>query len=434
MNTNVDVVIAGGGIGGLVTALCLHKAGFSVQIYEASLTLKSLGVGISIQPHGIKFLYELGLAEDLDKLGIRARATQYYSRNGQFIYEELRGLEAGYNWPEYLVHRGDLQLLLCKHVLEKVGKSSVVLGHKLIGFESFAEHVEVKFLDRSSNEIVKKSAKLLIGADGISSTVRTILYPDEGPPVWSGVAMWCGVQRVDKLFLDGRTTLLMGNLNRRLVVYPINENSICWFCHVRIDGPGVKLHKTADWNTIGRVEDVLPLFEEMKTDFLDISNMIRTTEKVWEFPVTDRNPLPKWTHNRVTLLGDAAHAMYPIGGNGAAQAILDAQALVQCFQRYGPTVEALEEYDNIRRGIATSIVNSNRQGGPQQVLKIVDEHSPNGFKDIRDIISKEEVDAIIRKYNRLAGFDLNTLNNEPNVFPNDENKKEYTRDDKQKES
>ncbi|CAF4448401.1 unnamed protein product [Didymodactylos carnosus] len=247
--------------------------------------------------------------------------------------------------------------------------------------------------------------------------------------------MWRGVQRVDKLFLDGRTMLLMGNPNRRkMVVYPINANSICWLCNVRLDGPGAKLHKTADWNTIGRVEDILPLFEEMKIDFLDISNMIRTTEKVWEFPMTDRDPLPKWTHNRVTLLGDAAHPMYPIGANGAAQAILDAQALVQCFQRYGPTVEALEEYDNIRRTAATAVVTSNRQGGPQQVLRIVDEHSPNGFKDIRDIISKEETDATFNEYNRLAGFDPNLLNNEPNVFPNDETGKNTLANDKQKES
>jgi 5-methylphenazine-1-carboxylate 1-monooxygenase len=209
----IDVLIAGAGIGGLVSALCLHRAGYSVRVFERLSALEPIGFGLNLQPFAVKVLYELGLEREMDEVGIPTNKTLFYSRQGQLIYEELKGMDAGYKWPTYSVHRGDFQQLLLRRLREEVGERSVRLNQNLVGFRSHADYIEADFANSSTGELSTESAKVLLGADGIESTVRKILYPDEGRPLWRGITIYRGVTETEQLYLNGRTMILIGNPN-----------------------------------------------------------------------------------------------------------------------------------------------------------------------------------------------------------------------------
>ncbi len=414
----MEVIIAGGGIGGMTAALCLHRAGVRTTVFESTAEIKELGVGINLLPHAVRELTELGLQPALADTAIKTNELIYHTQYGRPIWREPRGLAGGYKWPQFSIHRGALQLILLDAVRDRLGVDNIVTGHHMSGFEQDDHGVTAHFTDRRTGAALpSRRGDVLIGADGIHSALRKALYPDEGPPAFSGITMWRGVTETEP-FLDGRTMIMAGNWNRKFVAYPISEKAalkgrslVNWVAEIR--GAHDTLHRKEDWNRTGKKSDFLPEFADWKFDWLDIPKLITQSEKIFEFPMIDRDPLPAWSFGRVSLLGDAAHPMYPIGSNGASQAILDARVLATALTG-APTVErALKAYQAERLGPTAQVVLSNRQFGPEQVMRLVDERCPGDCVNIHDYVTQEEMEEISLKYKSIAGFDTETLNARP---------------------
>jgi len=416
------VAIVGGGIGGMTLALSLRDAGIEdVQVYESTSTVNELGVGINVLPHAVRELTELGLLEDLYGIGIPTAELVYYSRHGQRIWGEPRGLAAGYRWPQLSVHRGELLGVLCRVVLERLGPGRVHTGHHLVRFgQEEGGPVWGEFVDRAtSTSAGRVEADLLVACDGVHSVVRRTLYPDEGPPRWNGITMWRALT-VGEPFLSGRTMMMAGHFRRRMVIYPISKRHedqgralINWVAELKTadDQPMPR----QDWEHTARLEDVLEPFASYTFDFLDVPGLIRGAEVIYQYPMVDRDPLPTWNFGRVTLLGDAAHPMYPVGSNGASQAILDARILARELALQPSIEAAVAGYDAQRRPATAMVVQANRQVGPEQCMEIVEQRAPDGFTNLDDIVSQQELEDISRAYKRTAGFDPETLNGRPSL-------------------
>ena len=413
-DTAPRALIAGGGIGGLVAALALDRIGYRVTVFEAAQQIRALGVGINLQPHAVLYLDELGLLEPLRETGIETGSLLYVSKHGQRIWQEARGVAAGYPVPQISIHRGELHLILLRAVTDRLGVESVRCGTSLTGFEQDADGVVAHFEDRQSNTSTgSERGDLLIGADGIHSRVRSLLVPDEGPPRFSGCMLWRAITDVDT-FLDGRTMVWAGHASQKFVAYPISAEasrsgraSVNWIAELRVraaDDPD-KTPPATDWNRRVDASVFGPPFERWAFDWLDIPALISSAGEAYEFPMVDRDPLQRWSDGRVTLLGDAAHPMYPIGSNGASQAILDARQLAEELAADDSIVDALRRYDDARRPVTAAIVAANRKQGPDEVMQIAEERAPNGFSHIHDVIGQAELESIAAKYKQTAGFD-----------------------------
>jgi 2-polyprenyl-6-methoxyphenol hydroxylase-like FAD-dependent oxidoreductase len=411
----MTVLIAGGGIAGLTAALSLHQIGVPCRVFESVDTIEALGVGINVLPHAVRELTDLGLQDRLGATAIPTSTLAYYTKRGQHICSEPRGFAAGYRWPQFSVHRGRLQALLLDAVRERLGPDAVLTGHHLAAWEATETGVRAQFVNRrTSRTLPPVEGSLLIAADGIHSVVRSRLYPDEGPPVWKGVILWRGVT-LTKPFLGGRTMAMVGYEQQKFVAYPISREAdadgnslVNWIAERKFDVDHV--WRREDWNRPGVLSDFLPQFEGWRFDWLDIPGLIRGAERCFEYPMVDRDPLPRWRNGRVTLLGDAAHAMYPIGSNGASQAILDARVLARSIRALGQTEAALDAYEAERRPATSAIVLANRQNGPDQVMEVVEQRAPDGFARIEDVLPDAELAVITGRYKSLAGFDRDALN------------------------
>jgi 2-polyprenyl-6-methoxyphenol hydroxylase-like FAD-dependent oxidoreductase len=407
-----EVLIVGAGAGGLILALSLHEIGVSCRVYDAVPELKAVGVGINLLPHAVRELDELDLVPALDEVGIRTQDASYYNRFGQHIYTEPAGEAAGYPWPQFSMHRGDMQMVFLDAVRERLGRDSVVTGHRLVDVDLHDDSVTAHFVDPQGNELPPVRASMLVGADGIKSALRSQFYPDEGEPIYSGLTIWRGATPMPP-FLSGANTIRIGWMSvGKLMVYPIRDD---------IDGQGTQLMNfvatlerprpdSYDWNAEGRLEDFYSYYADWNFDFLDIPGMLRKTEKIMIYPMVDRDPLPTWTFGRATLLGDAAHPMYPRGSNGAGQAILDARFLAGAIKRHGVTEEALREYDGVRVEATAKVVRMNRANPPDTILREVHERSGDKpFDQLSDLISDEELKAIGERYRSVAGFQVDEL-------------------------
>ena len=416
----MHVLVVGGGIGGLATALSLHAAGFEVDVYETVAELKPLGVGINVLPHAVRELSELGLAERLADNAIATEALVYTNRLGQEIWREPRGLHAGYKWPQFSIHRGTLQMLLLEAVRERLGRGRVHVGHVAERVESSEHYAEV-WLRKHSGESLRVRGDVVVAADGIHSALRALFYPDEGPPIWNKRVLWRAVTESEP-FWGGRTMVMSGYQDEKFVCYPISpeharrgRSLINWIAELRF--PESKAWRREDWNRHGELADFLPRFESWQMPWLDVPGLIRGAAQVFEYPLVDRDPVARWTFGRVTLLGDAAHPMYPIGSNGASQAILDARTLAYELSVSADIDRGLAAYEAARRPATTQIVLANRGNGPEEVMQTVHERSPNGFDRIEDVISKAELETVHKRYKLLAGFDCETLNARPSLNP-----------------
>jgi 2-polyprenyl-6-methoxyphenol hydroxylase-like FAD-dependent oxidoreductase len=398
-----DVLIIGGGIGGLTLALSLHQAGIGCKVFEAAPEIRALGVGVNLLPHGMRELTELGLQEKIAARAVETQELRFYNRYGQFIFREPRGRFAGYEWPQLSTHRADLHEVLLNAVRERLGGDAVVLNKKCI---SVSENSTANFEDGMS-----ATGSCVIGCDGIHSVVRKQLFPGEGPPAYQGINMWRGTTRM-KPFLTGASMAVAGWLEvGKMVIYPIRKELdaqgrqlINWVAEIQSPRNVMQ-----DWNLGGRIEDFYPTFERWTFDWLDCAALIRDAEQVLEYPMVDRDPLPTWTRGRITLLGDAAHPMYPRGSNGAGQAILDARTLAGCLKNASPE-NALKDYEQKRLKAANDLVLMNRANPPDAILREVWKRSGDKpYARIEDVISNAELVALSENYKRVAGFERDSL-------------------------
>jgi 2-polyprenyl-6-methoxyphenol hydroxylase-like FAD-dependent oxidoreductase len=410
-----DVLIVGGGIGGLALALSLHQADISCRVLEAAPEIHPLGVGINLLPHAMRELSELGLQDRLAACAIETRELAFFSRHGQFIYKEPRGRYAGYDWPQLSIHRADLHQVLFEATRQRLGDDALRLDRRVMSLEQDGHGVTLHF-----DNAAPQRGRVAIGCDGIHSAVRRHLNPDEGPPKYSGVNMWRGAVRWPA-YLGGDTMVSTGWMTvGKTVIYPIRPGTpesggrplINWVAEIE-QTEAVR----QDWTGRGRLSDMMPAFAGLKFDWLDITGMIESTEEILEYPMVDRDPLPRWRHGRVSLLGDAAHPMYPRGSNGAGQAIVDARCLAGAIKRGGATEEALQAYEAVRGPATAQVVLTNRSNPPDAILREVWQRSGGApFARIEDVISTAELAAISDRYKKVAGFDRETLKARPSFL------------------
>ncbi len=416
----MTVLIAGGGIGGLTLALSLHQIGVPARVFESVPQLKPLGVGINVLPHAVRELVELGLMDKLDASGVRTKELAYFSKRGQPIWSEPRGLDAGYKWPQFSIHRGILQQILLDTATERLGADNILTSHHLSDWTETANGVRASFIDRVTGKPAGSyEGDILVAADGIHSAVREKLYPNEGPPIWNGRILWRGITASDA-FLSGRTMIMAGHEMLKFVCYPISKApdasgkyQINWIAERHM--PPSYQWRREDYNRTAKLDEFLPWFENWNFDWLDVPGLIKNCAHAYEYPLVDRDPLERWTFGKVTLLGDAAHPMYPVGSNGASQAILDARTLTREILAKGATNAALVAYEAERRPATSDLVMLNRRNGPEQVMQLVEERAPDGYKLVTDVLSQKELEDIAANYKRVAGFQVEALNAKPPI-------------------
>jgi 2-polyprenyl-6-methoxyphenol hydroxylase-like FAD-dependent oxidoreductase len=410
----LTVLIAGGGIAGLSLALTCHQIGVPVRVFESVSKLRPLGVGINLQPNAVRELFELGFADELEEIGVAAEEWSLFARNGKEVWSEPRGILAGYRWPQYSVHRGKLQMALYDAVLRRLGKDAVVTGARVVSYETHAASVTatLQYVDGS---VGRETGDILIGADGIRSTVRAQMHPDEGEPNWNGAIMWRGVSPHAPV-RTRNSFILLGTMAHRFVCYPISKAdpatglaAMNWIAELTLKD------KTAwadsDWDRRATLDEFLPAFLDWDFGWLDAPRIIRGANEVFVYPMVDRDPVDRWTDGRVLLLGDAAHAMYPTGSNGASQAIVDARILGSKLVEHGTSEVAFRAYEDELRDKINALILRNRGAGPIGLLGVIEERCDGRFEHIDDVIPRAEAEEFMAKYKTAAGFAKDALNN-----------------------
>jgi 2-polyprenyl-6-methoxyphenol hydroxylase-like FAD-dependent oxidoreductase len=421
MSNNV-VIVAGGGIGGLATALTLEQIGVECVVLEAVREMRPLGVGINLQPNAVRELYELGLTRwELDRVGVPAQEWALVGLNGNDIYSEPRGLHAGYSWPQYAVHRGRFHVLLYEKALERIGPQAVQLGARVTGYRKSGDGSVTALVERADGSTTELTGALLIGADGIHSAIRAQMHPAQPPIHWGGAVMWRGTTWARPI-RTGSSFVGLGTHRQRIVLYPISHPSretglsmINWIAEVTFDN-SEGWQRTGWFRQVG-IDACLPYFKDWIWDWIDVPALLKGADSVFENPMIDRDPIPTWVDGRVALLGDAAHAMYPTGSNGGSQAIVDARLLGAAMVEHGVTPDALAAYDARLCGPISQVVLRNRGAGPFGLLNLVDERCGGTFDDIDEVIPPAERAEFMAGYQAAAGFAKDTLNAAPPTIP-----------------
>lgn len=409
-----SVLIAGGGIGGMTLALTLNQIGVSCQVIESVPELKPLGVGINLQPNAVRELFDLGFsADDLNAIGVPAVEWALVGLNGNEIHSEPRGLGAGYRWPQYAVHRGELQMMLYRRVLKKLGNDAVLTGSRVIGYEKTDSGVIARVLTSEGETTLETD--VLVGADGLHSALRAQMHPNQPPIQWGGAILWRGITRAKPIRTES-SFVGLGTHRHRMVIYPISPTdsegyaTINWIAEQTVDN---KAGWEGDWNRKVSLEHFAHHFENWAWDWLDVPALLRGASEIFEYPMIDRDPIDTWVDGPVVLIGDAAHVMYPTGSNGASQAIVDARVLGACMLEHGVNTSALSAFDDKLCGPVSELVLRNRGSGPFGLLNLVDERCGGLFDSIDDVIPLEEREAFLANYRAAAGFAVEKLNNSP---------------------
>jgi 5-methylphenazine-1-carboxylate 1-monooxygenase len=410
----MKVVIVGGGIGGLALALSLQRRGVDCHVYESAPEVREIGVGITLLPHAMRELAQLGVQAQLEEAGIDNLESVFFNRFGQFIYREPRGRHAGYPWPEIGIHRGKLHRVLYQAALERLGQDRIHLDHRCVGVEQDGAGATARFQDGAGAALPQARGDVVIACDGVNSAVRRQFYPDE-EVAFTGINTWRGVT-VHPPILSGQSYMRIGTVDTgKMVIYPIVDNVdgkggqlINWVAEIRQD-----VASKNDWNKPGRIEDFLPFFAGWRFDWLDVPRLITTAQQIFEYPMVDKDPVPRWTFGRVTLLGDAAHPMYPRGSNGSAQALIDASSLADELASAKDPEAALQAYEKRRIELTARIVQTNRTVPPDFIIMKADELSGGQpiAGGIDSLISQAELRRISEDYKRIAGFSLDAFKN-----------------------
>lgn len=415
----MTVLIAGGGIAGLALGLTLHQIGQPFHIFERVKAPAPLGVGINLQPPAVRELFALGLADMLDQFGVQTRDYGFYTKTGVEIWTEPRGRYAGYNWPQYSVHRGKLQMALLSELQNRCGPDCISFDAQIVGFAPRANGVEAQVTGAQGTKNVQ--GKLLVGADGIHSAVRAQMYPGEGTPVWGGAIMWRGTS-VAAPFLTGTSMILAGHDTQRFVSYPITEPDphsgtaiINWIAEKTVD-PNTHFEKE-DWNRQVDASRFLPDFEGWDFGWINAPDLIRTAAEIFEYPMVDREPVDRWTMDGATLIGDAAHATYPVGSSGATQAILDARHLGAAILEHGVGMQGATAYEDKIRPLANAVTLANRgNGGPDAIMQMAEDRCLGDFSKLDSVLPIKERAAHAANFKRLAGLSVSATNDAPPII------------------
>jgi 2-polyprenyl-6-methoxyphenol hydroxylase-like FAD-dependent oxidoreductase len=398
MRQNIEIVIIGAGIAGLCTALFLEQHGIHAEIYESADTLGEEGAGLNIQPVAVALLARIGLLEQLERVSVAPRELRLMNVHGQEIWTESRGRHAGSEFPQLSIHRAHLHQVLLEAVKERRA-AKLHFGQRMERMQPAGNGWRCDFQSASGARSSVEAA-IAIGADGMGSAVRRHFYPEEGPPRWSRVLMWRGVTTIPP-FLTGETWVIVGHTDHKFVVYPLQHRThleggalVNWVAELRVDA---ELPPKESWNRKASAADFVAAYESWRFPWLDVPEVIRSTPEILVFPMMDRDPLPRWTFGSATLIGDAAHPTYPIGANGATQAIIDARTLADELALPGNIEAALSRYDAQRRPLTTAIVQHNRRGGPEELLRFFHGRAPQGFSSVDEIMSREEIAAMVKR-------------------------------------
>ena len=404
-----EILIVGAGICGLTLALNLHKRGIACRVFERAPEMKELGVGITLLPHGMREFTALGLQEKLLAAGIENSESRFYNRFGQLIYREPRGKAAGYEFPEVGIHRGRLQMILYETACARIGAARVELNRTCVGVEQDEQSARVLLQETTTGRMLAAAqGKLAIACDGVNSTIRKQFYPSDDV-VFTGINTWRGVTR-RKPILDGRTYFRIGSiLTGKIVIYPIVDDVdgdgnqlINWTTEIKRDAP-----RKNDWNKPGELADFYSIYENWNFDWLDVAQLIRESDVIFEYPMVDKDPIARWTFGRVTFAGDAAHPMYPRGSNGSAQAVIDARVLADQLQQSSDPCDGLRAYEAERLPVTTRVVRTNREFPPDFInIKVEELVGDRPFDNLDDYITQEELRALSENYKKTAGFAL----------------------------
>jgi 5-methylphenazine-1-carboxylate 1-monooxygenase len=411
------VIVVGAGIGGLTAALSLHAAGIEARVFEAAPRIDALGLGINLQPSAVRELAELGLLGHLAKVAAPIEELAFFNRHGQKVWEEPRGSAGGFRWPQYAVNRGTLQVLLHEAARARLGRNRVVTGHALAGFEQDQTGVVARFVDPASGAGVHaERGDVLVGADGLHSVVRRHYYPDQALR-FGGQLMWRGSFE-GPAFLGGRTMTIAGHRDQKFVAYPMTPPGdgrvvVNWAAELGRTG---EAPPREEWNR--RVDKGLfaGRFAGWRFDWLDIPAIIDRAETILEFPKMDRDPVDRWTFGRVTLLGDAAHPMHPVGSQAGSQAIIDARVLAWHLAKGADDVQgALRAYEADRLPVTRAVALQNRAMGAEVMMDLAEARAPDGFTDIEAVLPRREREERAAAYRRLSGLDVDDVNGRPSL-------------------
>ena len=404
----MNIAIVGGGIAGLSFALGLHKRGIDCDVFEAVTDIKEIGVGITLLPHAMRELAELGLQDALEAVGIENLESVFYTQHGQYVYKEARGRHAGYTLPEIGIHRGKLHRILFDAAVSRLGADKVHTGMRCSAFSQNDHGVEIEFSNAHTQTSIKVQAQIAVACDGVNSVVRAQMHPQDAL-CFAGINTWRGVT-VHPPILTGKSYLRIGTVEvGKMVIYPIIDN---------VDGKGNQLINWVaelqkpnaamnDWNRPGDPAVCAEIFKDWTFDFLNVPELILKADKVFEYPMVDKNALPFWTQGRVTLMGDAAHPMYPRGSNGSAQALIDARTLADQLAQHTDPQEALKAYEVLRLAPTAKVVETNRNVPPDFIIMKAQELSGGKpFRHIDDLITQDELRQISDHYKTVAGFAL----------------------------